>query len=115
MKRRRSRRAGGRPFAFQVFKLDGGGSRRLNERRARTQPLHQLKPRVCRNTIPAHVEIGHLKMNMPDPRSRDVGRFWGHGLIPCSFLNLRPAPRAGKEVGRSQSCEPGFEGDFREY
>ena len=45
-----------------------------NERRAGTQALHQLKSEHAAIKSERTIEIGHLEMNMPDPRSRDDRR-----------------------------------------
>jgi hypothetical protein len=53
-----------------------------NERRAGTQPLHQLKSQHAAIKSQRAIEIGDLEMNMADASSCDDGRWvFGHGLL----------------------------------
>ena len=56
-----------------------------NEGGAGAQPLRQLKPEHAAIKCKRAIEIGDLEMNMPDPRSRDDGRYaFGHELSICA-------------------------------
>jgi hypothetical protein len=52
-----------------VVVIPAGG----NERRLWTHALHQLKAKHAAIKSKRALEIGHLEVNMPDPRARDDG------------------------------------------
>ena len=61
-----------------------------NKGRARTHPLHQLETEYAAIKAERTIEIGHLEMNMPDPRSRDDGLYrFCHLGSPCSIRIAR--------------------------
>jgi hypothetical protein len=77
-----------------------------NECRAGIHPLHQLKPEHAAIKSERAIEVGHFKMNMPDPRSRDDGRRGiGHGVSPQIGLSLPLPATAGRGRHRYASSD----------
>src|SRR5436309_13522534 len=79
-----------------------------NERRARTEALHELEAKHAAIKSERAVEIGDLEMNMPDSRAGNDGWIVGHALSPFFFGQPpRTAEGGSSPHASSDTCPSG--------